>query len=65
MLAGEPLPVAVDVQAGPSPAIRIQIVPETRTGEREKIAASRNPRIRNGHVETSLLAPLRARMRSA
>lgn len=59
ILAGESLPVVVDVEADRPPAVRIQIVAEGKAGEREKIAASRTPKIRHGHIETSFagLAP--------
>ena len=56
ILAGELLPVVVDVEADRPPAVRIQIVAE---GEPEKIVASRTPKIRDGHLDTSFtgLAP--------
>jgi hypothetical protein len=59
ILANEPLPVDVDIEADRPPAIQIQIIAESKTGEREKIAASRAPKIRNGHIEISFtgLAP--------
>jgi hypothetical protein len=56
ILAGEFLPVVIDVEADRPPAVRIQIVAE---GESERIVASRTPRIRDGHLDTSFawLAP--------
>jgi pimeloyl-ACP methyl ester carboxylesterase len=56
ILTGELLPVVVDVEADRPPAVRIQIVAE---GEPERIVASRTPRIRDGHLDTSFagLAP--------
>ena len=49
----EALPVVVDIEADPPPAVRIQILAESTAGEREKIIASRAPKIRHGHLETS------------
>jgi pimeloyl-ACP methyl ester carboxylesterase len=59
ILDGESLPVVVDIEADRPPAVRIQIVAETGAGEREKIVASRTPKIRQGRLETSFagLAP--------
>ena len=53
ILASESLPVIVDIQADPPPAVRVQILAERNAGQREKIVASRTPKIRNGHLETS------------
>jgi pimeloyl-ACP methyl ester carboxylesterase len=59
ILAGESLPVVVDIEADRPPAVRIEIVAESKAGEREKITASRTPKIRHGHLEASFagLAP--------
>ncbi|MGH3586514.1 MAG: esterase/lipase family protein, partial [Pseudonocardia sp.] len=59
ILAGESLAVVVDIEADRPPAVRIAIVAEGKAGEREKIVASRTPKIRNSHLETSFtgLAP--------
>lgn len=56
---GEALPVVVDIEADPPPAVRIQILAESAAGAREKIIESRTPKIRQGHLETSFagLAP--------
>ncbi|MGH3807873.1 MAG: hypothetical protein ACRDRU_14870 [Pseudonocardiaceae bacterium] len=59
ILASESLPVVVDIEADRPPAVRIQLIAESATGEREKIAASRTPTIRHSHIATSFtgLAP--------
>jgi hypothetical protein len=53
ILDGEALRVVIDIEADPPPAVRIQILAESAAGEREKIIASRTPKIRHGHLETS------------
>lgn len=59
ILAGESLPVVVDIDSDQPPAVRIQIVAESPAGTPEKTVASRTPKIRHGHLETSFtdLAP--------
>ncbi|MGH3896744.1 MAG: lipase/acyltransferase domain-containing protein, partial [Pseudonocardiaceae bacterium] len=59
ILAGESLPVVVDIEADRPPAVQIHIVAESAAGERDKIVASRTPKIRHRHLETSFagLAP--------
>lgn len=59
ILANESLTVVVDIEAERPPAVQIQIIAEGKAGEREQIVASRTPKIRQGHLETSFagLAP--------
>jgi pimeloyl-ACP methyl ester carboxylesterase len=47
--AGEPLPIAVDVEGGQQHAVRIELVDERGT-----TVAQRTPRTRNGHAETAI-----------
>jgi len=58
-LAGQDLPVTVDIEADPPPAILIQIVAASAADRREHLVASRTPRIRDGHLQTRFtdLAP--------
>lgn len=53
ILAGEPLRLAIDIDAERPPAVLVHVLAETTAGEPEKIVPSRAPRIRNGHAETS------------
>jgi hypothetical protein len=64
ILDGEALPVVVGIEADPPPTVQIQILAESAAGEREKIIASRTPKIRHGHLETSFAGLARAHTRS-
>ncbi len=59
ILAGEDLPVTVDIEADPPSAVLIQIVAAGAAGQREHVVASRTPRIRDGRLQTRFtdLAP--------